>query len=106
MDVYRRISEAAKLEGITITPGAVKELYDHERLVGYSGPESGILLLLETATLLPLLLSGASGGDAMQEACRTLYGQDFEGEPSEYVKALFAPSKVKQIDTKKMGELL
>lgn len=106
MDVYRRISEAAKLEGIKITPGAVKELFEHEKLVGYSGPESGILLLLETSTLLPSLLSGASGEDVIQEACRTLYGQDFEGEPSEYVKALFTPSKVKPLDTKKMEELL
>lgn len=106
MDVYRRISEAAKLEGIRITPGAVKELFEHEKLVGYSGPERGILLLLETSTLLPLLLSGASGDDVMQEACRALYGHDFEGEPSEFVKALFAPSKVKPIDTKKMEELL
>lgn len=103
MSVYARIANAAKYVGISITPGAVKDLFERELLVGYTGPADGVLLLHNTSKLLHMLQYGPVDID---EACKLLYGEDYVGEPTDYVKALFAPSELRPIDTKKMEELL
>lgn len=103
MSVYARVASAAKCEGISITPGAVKDLFEKELLVGYTGPADGVFLLHNTSKLLPMLQHGPVD---LEEACKLLYGEDYAGEPTDYVKALFAPSEFRPIDTKKMEELL